>query len=103
MLNALEACGVDNWGGYSRRNKYLREQEEEQKRETNARPQAGTCSGSSAVERPCQRGLRAGSIRPTGSTAHARRCLVCNAEWSAIVSERALIREGKSWKFRMRR
>ena len=31
MLNALEACGVDNWEGYSEAHKYLREQEEEQK------------------------------------------------------------------------
>lgn len=31
MLNALEACGVDNWEGYSKAHKYLREQEEEQK------------------------------------------------------------------------
>jgi len=30
MLNALEACGVDNWEGYSDAHKYLREQQEEQ-------------------------------------------------------------------------
>ena len=27
MLNALEACGVDNWEGYSEAHAYLREQE----------------------------------------------------------------------------
>ena len=31
MLNALKACVVDNWEGYSEAHKYLREQEEEQK------------------------------------------------------------------------
>ena len=29
MLNALEACGVDNWHGYSDARRYLREQQEE--------------------------------------------------------------------------
>lgn len=30
MLNALEACGVDNWEGYSEAHKYLQEQAEKQ-------------------------------------------------------------------------
>lgn len=29
LLNALEACGVDNWHGYSDARRYLREQQEE--------------------------------------------------------------------------
>ena len=31
LLKTAEACGVDNWEGYSKAHKYLREQEEEQK------------------------------------------------------------------------
>ncbi len=30
LLNALEACGVDNWEHYSEAHKYLREQEDEE-------------------------------------------------------------------------
>ena len=30
MLNALEACGVDNWEGYSEAHEYMRKQEEEE-------------------------------------------------------------------------
>ena len=30
LLNALEACGVDNWNGYSDARRYLREQQEEE-------------------------------------------------------------------------
>ena len=30
MLNALEACGVDNWEGYSDAHKYREQQEEDE-------------------------------------------------------------------------
>ena len=45
----------------------MRSDRQPERRQPGPAGQSGTCSGSSAAERPCQRGLRAGSI-PAPST-----------------------------------
>ena len=47
----------------------MRSDRQPERRQPGPAGQSGTCSGSSAVEQPCQRGLRAGSI-PAPSTSH---------------------------------